>query len=157
MVGCTVSDEPVTPPTTREAAWEAYRERAKQNGYTTGPRSAFEFAWAAALAVPAGKAETPDARLIEIQERADAASPGPWHRGETWDKKPSPTVRANGGLNTSIATILTPGVSPSGNYREPEDRPLANAEFIAHAREDIPYLLSLLAPVAPIAVQGEDE
>ena len=52
-------------------------------------------------------------RLTEIRARADAATPGPW------------TVTDDGALSS--------GVPPSS--------PVANGEFIAHARDDVPWLL----------------
>lgn len=93
-----------------------------------------------------------DAELAEIQGRVDAASPAPWHVARGWDGEPYAAVRANGGLDTSLASMLTPGVTPGGGYREPEERPLKNAEFIAHAREDVP---ALLAEVRSLRAQRE--
>lgn len=101
-----------------------------------------------------------DAELAEIQGRVDAASPAPWHVARGWDGEPYAAVRANGGLDTSLASMLTPGVTPGGGYREPEERPLKNAEFIAHARDDVPALLaevrSLRLTAAKVREYAED-
>lgn len=59
-------------------------------------------------------------REEEIRARCEAATPGPWALGEDAD------IKAEG---TSIAGLLNT---------------LNDAEFIAHAREDIPYLLDRL-------------
>lgn len=66
---------------------------------------------------------TPE-RLAEIRKRADAASPGPW----TWI------------LDGSISEIWDADdcvVADTDGHRSPDD----DADFIAHAREDIPALL----------------
>ena len=70
-------------------------------------------------------------RIAEITARCEAATPGPWrtqdrgdyieiHDNHTWAKALSPFARVEGDE-------------------------FHNAAFIAHAREDIPYLLSQLA------------
>ena len=75
-----------------------------------------------------------DADLRAIRERADKATPGPWVRNAA--------VMANGGLLVYI--------SQAGHHQENvawvstvnSDRPGEDAAFIAHARDDIPALLT---------------
>lgn len=78
-------------------------------------------------------------RLDEIRARADAATPGPW------------LLHKNGGeleiVDASGATSDASDIAFMHVHAEKEDWALPgtgydNAEFIAHAREDIPYLLS---------------
>ena len=68
-------------------------------------------------------------RLAEIRARAEAATPGPWTLGPC----------SHGGQ------ILQRGDDSSRETRHPQTYlqivPDSDAEFIAHARTDIPYLL----------------
>ncbi len=67
--------------------------------------------------------------IEHIRARAAAASAGPWrrHGADVWvDGSPQPLLRGRDG---------------SGESREQAD---ADAEFVAHAREDIVSLLALL-------------
>ena len=71
---------------------------------------------------------TPADRLAEIRARAEAATPGPWREprnglGLGW------TIFPKNSKGWSIATC------DSGT----------DADFIAHAREDVPYLLERVA------------
>ena len=82
-------------------------------------------------------------RIKEIRERMEKASEGPWFAEE--DELGCKSIDMNiaaisqewwdEGRRQQIA--YTVGIAEEG-----ED--LANATFIAHAREDIPYLLSLV-------------
>jgi hypothetical protein len=92
--------------------------------------------------------------LAEIRERAQKASPGPWKRGVTlptnrtkqWSKE---KVRLND-LIESRHVFANFHFQDEGKSREQVAECSAyfngfsNAEFIAHAREDIPYLLDLV-------------
>ena len=80
------------------------------------------------IPAPSPAVSAPD--LDAIRARADAATPGPWR---TWNDGHvgSPTVHIGGGV------MPTPGSDPA--QRMPD------AEFIAHARTDIPALLAALA------------
>lgn len=71
--------------------------------------------------------ETDDvrARLEQIRKRADAAEPGPWMVGDE-----SPT-------HEGMFVVSCEG--GEGDVTDYIDRP--EAEFIAHAREDVPWLL----------------
>lgn len=79
--------------------------------------------------------DTDTARLAEITARAEKATPGPWmvHQGQYILKPDRPGYSWDG---TVIATV------PSGDFGLIETD---NAEFIARVREDIPFLLGLLA------------
>lgn len=102
-----------------------------------------------------------DARLREIAERAERAIPGPWCYMATGDKDNSWS------LGTAVWPDDTP-VSGFVNDQEQErfdeetmegeqatpvdliaehygiDNTFDEADFIAHAREDVPWLLALL-------------
>lgn len=66
-----------------------------------------------------------DEQLAEIEARANAATPGPWVQSQrdTWM-----VYRDGGG---------TPEVDVGGGYDTKE-----NANFIAHARSDVPALVA---------------
>jgi len=73
-------------------------------------------------------------RLDEIKARADVATPGPWH---AWDR--------GIGWEVHKGEECAPGCGRScdalnGEFRETFTR--ADAEFIAAAREDVPWLVS---------------
>lgn len=82
-------------------------------------------------------------RIFEIKARAKAATPGPWvadehafsvNLGYNQDHK-----RTHGyGCGNNFVCDLNDGEYHE-YYREDEQR--ANADFIAHAREDVPALL----------------
>lgn len=70
-------------------------------------------------------------RLDEIRERCEAATPGPWfsHESHNWHKDPPKEY-----------FIITRGMREVvASWVETSD-----AQFIAHAREDIPWLLAML-------------
>lgn len=71
-------------------------------------------------------------RLDEIERRLDAATPGPWHN-ETGQ------IRGNGGpvLLRAHGIVTWQGV----RGWQPEQA-MADLEFAAEAREDVPYLLN---------------
>lgn len=77
----------------------------------------------------------------QMRGRADAATPGPWRMEEVedsyWDAEDGPVSRGiagpNGGLNTG------------GEY---EMFSVEDAAFIARARTDVPFLLTLVADLA---------
>lgn len=62
-------------------------------------------------------------RVSEIRARCEAATPGPWKIG-----RESPSGAQNVGTINGVLTAQTTSES--------------NASFIAHARDDIPYLLA---------------
>lgn len=69
--------------------------------------------------------------LDTIEARANAATEGPWSVYSTIQAE-SVVVGASGRLT---ATIATPSIAP-------DDYGFANAEFIAHARTDVPALVA---------------
>jgi hypothetical protein len=75
-------------------------------------------------------------RIEEIKERVDKATPGPWvsecEVGETFIWNANKTGWRGPG----------PALVVDDEYISPE-----NADFIAHSRDDIPYLLTRLASV----------
>ena len=71
---------------------------------------------------------TPEGRLKEIAERAERATPGPWHSTET-------AVFA-GNEGQTVADMA---------FADDEGECSNNAIFTAYAREDIPYLLEQVA------------
>ena len=94
-------------------------------------------------------------RLNEIEARATAATEGPWEVDPfTWKPgHPIPPsewlgIEATGPVKGEVARI-----------RPNEDEDHANAEFIAHARADVPALVAALRAVAavhrPVTVPGE--
>lgn len=84
-------------------------------------------------------------RLDEIQARADQATEGPWSRFET--------VMADTFVVGPRGFIREDIVSGPTYERE-------NAEFIAHARTDVPALVAAVRKVAslhrPVSVEGFD-
>ena len=70
-------------------------------------------------------------RLAEIKARADAATPGPWQ----W-REDEPA---------SLVHVTDPRMHPWNILKAPDWGPtLADAAFIAAAREDVPWLLDLV-------------
>ena len=100
-------------------------------------------------------------RLREIEERANRATPGPWYAKATDDAsfmnamyvstRPGPFEHDNRrGMDptapdhdashvVAITLLQTPLLADVADAKWDE-----NTEFIAHAREDVPWLLSLL-------------
>jgi hypothetical protein len=83
-------------------------------------------------------------RLDEIRARADAATPGPWHRPRSGQRDRLVLTR----LAVGRGHLALVGCRPSGERYAPEGDHArfgeANAAFIAAARSDIPYLLDRL-------------
>lgn len=79
-------------------------------------------------------------RLTEIRGRLDKATTLPWWQGPHY--------------RTDVHSIMG-RVAVVGNLGAPQA--IADAEFIAHAREDIPYLLDQLAAAEARASQAERE
>ena len=69
--------------------------------------------------------------LAAIRQRVEKATEGPWNTGFDYEKN-DPIVLAPGYIEHTINYTLTEGGLEHGK---------ADAEFIAHAREDIPALL----------------
>ena len=74
-------------------------------------------------------------RLDEIEARTNAASEGPW---ETYTITPA--------MGSMVLTAPADG-EEYGGYVVPEYLDTEDAEFIAHAREDVPALVAALRAV----------
>ena len=86
-------------------------------------------------------------RIAEIRERVEKATPGPWnweHRG-VWTEHPDglfgPILDQPGPKDAAKGTLGYVGDS----YPRGINCPSENMEFIAHAREDVPFLLDRIA------------
>lgn len=75
---------------------------------------------------------TPAERIAEIRKRCEAATPGPWHQAG---------VHGNGVIQTSHITRDVWTIANTFHAKE------VDTPFIAHSREDIPWLLSQLEAV----------
>ena len=86
-------------------------------------------------------------RLDEIEARTNAATEGPW---ETYTITPA--------MGSMVLTAPADG-EEYGGYVVPEYLDTADAEFIAHARTDVPALVAALRAVVavhrPVTVPGE--
>lgn len=76
--------------------------------------------------------------LEDIQARCEAATEGPWNVGNGTKLEPETSIYCDDALGTRIADAHN---SYTATSHEQEKR---NATFIAHARTDIPALLSLI-------------
>ena len=83
--------------------------------------------------------------LDEIQARADAATDGPWAAIE----------RALG--DVYIAELGMYGVAwdEPAEWHDSDEAPLADAEFIAHARTDVPRLVAALRAVEALVIEAD--
>ncbi|MCX4571589.1 hypothetical protein OOK48_35300 [Streptomyces viridodiastaticus] len=85
---------------------------------------------------------TPE-REAEIEQRADAATPGPWGSYRDFNAvytiQARPRTTRNGMENDGDIATLATGRSDAESY--------ANARFITHAREDVRALLAELSVV----------
>lgn len=81
-------------------------------------------------------------RIAEIRARAGAATPGPW--GTEYDGKGTYHVHAR--LRTTPSEgMASDGVVASLTGRHGDSQVYRDARFVAHAREDIPFLLDRVA------------
>jgi hypothetical protein len=84
-------------------------------------------------------------RIEEIRERERNATPGPWEPDLDVSDPDVPEIEANI-LNDGLTVFFISGTDLRCHEQEDwkrarESRAYKDAEFIAHAREDIPYLL----------------
>jgi hypothetical protein len=78
-------------------------------------------------------------RVAEIRQRTEAATPGPWNLdGPWWHGDGSPVHLITAGDERTAVAIEPP------HDDKPSDA-TGNLLFIAHAREDVPWLLDQLA------------
>lgn len=104
-------------------------------------------------------------RIAEIAARVEAATPGPWvahssdgcglsHYAQDCPEglcSLYPVARA---LHNDVDVDI---YAPEGDYRKRDHRVSDNADFIAHAREDVPWLLAALAGATETLAQAERE
>lgn len=98
----------------------------------------------------------PTDRLDEIQARADSATVGPWeagHRSSLDWLSQSPAID-NDGHEPGSAVGPADAVDPLWGSLWPSRNATADAEFIAHARTDLPALVAALR--AALAVHWYD-
>jgi hypothetical protein len=74
-----------------------------------------------------------DEQLAEIRERAEAATAGPWYCGTEYEQ----SKRGN-----YVASKATGGIVAAEQDGTDCELETHDAEFIAHAREDVPDLLA---------------
>lgn len=79
-----------------------------------------------------------DARLAEIEARANAATPGPWSPAPYSGADPHDriVVGSNNDWLLNVGALVHEAISP----KNPQE--YADAEFIAHARTDVPALVA---------------
>ena len=83
-------------------------------------------------------------KLDDIQARADKASTGPWAVDhEDYD---GASVYMNDGIGWGRAYVCT-------DLQQGEDEGANDAEFIAHAREDVPKLVAALRAAEEVAAR----
>ncbi|WP_406145640.1 hypothetical protein [Streptomyces anulatus] len=94
-----------------------------------------------------------DARIDEIRTRTDAATPGHW--GTSYDGKGTYTVEARPRLDPRAGSVDEgPVATLAGEHGD--EQTYRDARFIAHAREDVPYLLERLALVEALVADFID-
>ncbi|MGW4114794.1 hypothetical protein ACWEFJ_28300 [Actinosynnema sp. NPDC004786] len=83
------------------------------------------------------------ARLAEIQARADAATPGPWmvDHAAAVREVPGWHVAVGAPAPAGFTVVALTGTAGAGAH----ERSVPDAEFIAHARDDVPVLLAEVA------------
>lgn len=111
----------------------------------------------------AGETPTADeARIAEIAARAEAATPGPWYAHHTDDEysmnvysvslnKWEPDTDAGNGGGIIAATLLQSEIKVGHDDGKWEN----NADFMAHARADVPWLLGKIRSMALDALAAE--
>ena len=85
--------------------------------------------------------------LREIEERANAATAGPWvQSGETWDGDATGGVwvRLNGGSTDDVydGVAFVSRWEDRGKPDHAQSQDFQDAAFIAHARADVPTLVA---------------
>ena len=169
----TVADQPTTQTWT-----DAYELWAEDLIVVPPPEAAFEAGWGAArdhAPTPAPAIRAADSERVEqIRARVDAATEGPWealdldyeingeainpgsgwwwvwrtaskpHYGGVMEAETDFTIKGDDGRTYHVAGAV--GETKIHDGESPQER--IDAEFIAHARDDIPWLLALLAEQA---------
>lgn len=97
---------------------------------------------------------TEDLNLDAIQARAADATCGPWYVvGTPWNHD-TPYVIA-GHADPHFGTFVADMLSISDDPANPKANRVANAEFIAHARQDVPMLLAAIERVRAEHTHGK--
>lgn len=146
-----------------EMAWHSYSDDYWAAGWMGLPREDADIVTALephlTRANPVTTPAPPDAgaaeRVAQIQRRLEAATPGPWHAGHLSDDNHicnCPWVFAEGYMG-SVCTI---------NHEEKADDPglseaKSNQRFIAHAPEDVAWLLAQLQAATAARATAEAE
>lgn len=81
-----------------------------------------------------------DERLAEIEARVDAATPGPWQSVYEYPYDSAAAGRIRAFRSSSPDVLMTVHERYVGH--QTSDQHEATATFVAHAREDIPDLLT---------------
>lgn len=89
-----------------------------------------------------------DQDLVEIETRATAATMGPWHTALRLGTYRKMELRAIFGPN---GTTLVPGTRPYATLQT------ADAEFVAHARTDVPRLLAEVRRLRAELAEGKHD
>lgn len=86
---------------------------------------------------------TPE-RLDEIEERANAATPGPWFLDDERPLTPCVWTGYDEALGAEVAEYLTSRgyIRPGDDYPRGCNHPAENMEFIAASRTDVPDLVA---------------
>jgi len=87
-------------------------------------------------------------KLAKIQARADNATPGPWELS-AWDSGHSRFEMSARVITADVGDLVADmdGLSRTNNERHALDDGTADAEFIAHTRQDVPALVAALRAV----------
>ena len=93
-----------------------------------------------------------DERLEEIRSRCEAATPGPWEICLGSGNRVCTGIKADGDNGTVFIADCLPDYALS--TAEKDHR--GNMNFIAHAREDIPFLLAELDRLRALAEADRD-
>ena len=82
-----------------------------------------------------------DNRIAEIQQRCEAATPSPWEVEKYYHDEPYEQFIKS----AAVVSTYEDGSKRTITRNNWSNPVVADLEFIAHAREDIPYLLAQLA------------
>jgi hypothetical protein len=102
-----------------------------------------------------------DDRLAEIRARAEAATPGPWTAEFVFaeDERDRPDLEhywddhSEWAYNAEPFRIEGPMVVENGEFSALSG---PDADFIAHAREDVPYLLERVEALEKVAQEARE-
>jgi hypothetical protein len=81
------------------------------------------------------------AKLAEIRTRLEAATPGPWQADTAQPGDAVVWAPSRGDVDSDTDLLCNVGPSRHGEAMVAFDFEAADAEFIAHARQDVDYLL----------------